>query len=332
MSGDVKQEIKTFRPGAPPPMPPMPTEAQASAAPAPQAPAAPPPPAQDPLAMMNAPSAPKAPPAPPAVPTPPPAASAPAPAAPPQTGYATDTMLLQTKVNGKTVDVPISDVRKSVQMLSAAEQKFAEAGRMRAELQREAELGKTVLAHQNNPQMLLQRLAELTGRPMGVSQEAEDDGLDPHTRELKAELSEMKRVLSSFQQERVQQHTNSTLGAIREELGRFPLYQQDPGELEHAELVVAAFVSKDPNMSRSQIAEIAGELHAKRYETISRQTTLERDQRAANAAMHATVPPSAGTPGLTDNSPPKIEASQWQRGTGAFKAGLENMLAKLTQP
>lgn len=260
-----------------------------------------------------------------------PAATPPAPAQEPTTVYATDAMLLRTKVNGRDVDIPIADARKSAQLLSAAEEGFAKLGRQRAESQREIELGRVVLANLHNPQQLTQRLAEATGRPLVVNAaEAEDDATDPKTRALEAKLRALETKTAGYDQFLAVKQTDETLGAIRGELDRYPLYQQDPGEREHAELVVAAIVSKDMAMSRAQIAEVVGELHARRADTITRQTTLERDQRAADQTRHAALPASAGQPGLTENVPARISSEEWQKGPGAFKAGLDKLLKTLT--
>jgi len=236
-------------------------------------------------------------------------------------------MIVQMTVDGKRIDMPVADLAAKGQMLTAAEKRFADIGRQRAELAgltRETEIGRVVLAHQNNPEVLSQRLAELTGRPLVVNtKEAEDDGLDAHTRAMKAELNELRAKQARTDQFFADRAVNETMGAIERELNKYPLYQADPGERRHAELVVAAFVSKNPD---ADIAEIAGQLHAERSETITRQTTLQRDQRAADIQNHATVPPSAGTPAMTANDPPKHSAEEWQKGPGVFQRGWRNLI------
>lgn len=253
-----------------------------------------------------------------------PVAAAPAPAGP---KYATPDMIVQMTVDRKRVDMPVGDLIAKGQMLTAAEERFKDIGRQRAELAgltREAEIGRVVLAHQNNPEMLSTRLAELTGRPLVVNtKEVEDDGLDAPTRAMKAELSELRAKQARTDQFFASQAVNETMGTIGRELNKYPAYQQDQRLRGRAELVVAAFVSKNPD---ANIGEIIGELHAEDSAILIERTTLQRDQRAADMQVHATVPSSAATPALTANDPPKHSAEDWQKGPGVFSRGWRNLL------
>lgn len=271
-----------------------------------------------------APTPPRAPqvPAPPApraanapVPVVTPAPQEPAPAGP---KLATDDMLVKVNLDGREVEMPVSTVKKEVKLGMLYEQRLAQLGRQQAELTRAAEVGNLVLAHKNDPEQLTKRLAE----HLGIQLQAEhtndaDDGLEPAQKALDARL---KRLEAQLTQQYAEKQASTLQAAIEEELQKYPLFKNDRGELQAAMTVVAANIREGMSPEKAP-AFIAG-WHQDRADAIKRLTTLERDQRVEAAAIHATVPPSAGTPALTANDPPRLETKDLQRNAAdAFRRG-----------
>jgi hypothetical protein len=77
------------------------------------------------------------------------------------------------------------------------------------------------------------------------------------------------------------------------------------------------------------LEEVAAELHALQADMLSDFMSSQRDQRASAASQLAGIPPAAGTPGLTANTPPKpsakdLQSGQWRSGFKSFMNQLRN--------
>ena len=318
MSDVINSQLKRI---SMPSVPPPPPEA---AAPAPT-----PVPAQLPVPREIAPPAPVAAPAP-----------TPAPAAPaaPNVTYADPKAMVQVTVDGKRMDVPVGDAIAQYQMREAAQKRLADLNRMQnetaGELALARELRNTALT---NPDAV----ADLLQRKLGVQIRAPapqdvDDGSDPKIRDLEARLRIAEAKAGKVDHFLAERRTEAELSDLHRELAKYPLYQPGSGEFKNAERVVAATIAlsrvNGEEMSQSAVADFISQLHAERAGELTAQTTQERDTRAATAALLATVPVSAGTPGLTDTTPPKVEKESWLRGTGGFRKGMQAVIDRALNP
>lgn len=270
-------------------------------------------------------------PAAPVAPATPPAAAAPAPAAPaastPAVGqYADPNALARTVVNGRVMDVPVSDLVKNHQLLSASEEKFRTANILKAQYAADIQMSQELRSlARTNPEMALRRFSELTGVPLGANpMQADDENVDPAIKQVRAQLAALQAQNNELHQF-VQKHTTQEkLDEIRAEVSKLPLYQGDAEAIEQAEVVVAAYLVSPAGKDMS-VREIAQELHAKQEAMLRKHLTTQRDTRAANAEALATVPPSSGAPGLTQPAPFKASPQEIQRGT--YKQKLDGLLA-----
>lgn len=284
-------------------------------------------PALPPMPAAPAPKAPAAPVA--AAPAAPPPAAAPTPA---EQRFADENAIIRTIVDGKPRDITVKDARDSWQIRTAAEKRLAEANKLQNEGAADIAFARQVRTalQQTNPQAALQELQRVTGRDLGVNTtEAEDDGTDPQIRDLKAKLALLENRTGRYDKLLAEQQVSDTVGAIRQELQKFPLYQQDSGEAGDAEIVVAAHIAQRPGMTRAEIADLVGELHARRSDTIQRATTSERNQRVASVAENASVDPASGTPGLSTIQTEKPSKEDWHN--GKWKRGFDNVLSRVTR-
>lgn len=264
-------------------------------------------------------------PATPAAPAPVAAAPAPAPV-PGAPQYADLNALARTNVNGRVVDVPVADLVKNHQILSAAEEKFRTANTLKAQYAGDIQMSQE-LRHlaQTNPEMALRRFSELTGVPLGANPtQADDENVDPAIRQVRAQLATLQAQNAELHQF-VQKHTTQEkLDEIRSEVSQLPLYQGDAEAIEQAEIVVAAYLVSPAGQGRTA-REIAQELHTKQAAMLQKHLTTQRDTRAANAEALASVPPSAGSPGLTQPTSFKATPQEMQR--GSWKQKLDVHLA-----
>lgn len=241
--------------------------------------------------------------------------------------------LVPTTVDGKRMMVPLKDVVASYQMRTAAEKRLAEANRLQNEHAGDLALARQVRAalQDPNPQAALRELERVSGRSFGMNNttQAEDDGTDPALRDLRAKMAAIEARDARLNQFFAKQETDEKLQAIHSELQKYPLYQQDPGEFENAEVVVAAHMVKNPAMTRAEIADLVNALHERRSDTIQRLTTSERNQRAAAVSEAGTVPPSAGTPSLTTIPSQKPSKEDWQN--NGWQRKLSNFVAGVTR-
>lgn len=275
-----------------------------------------------PTAAQNAPPQPAAAPAP----APTPVAQAPAPTQqqPAQTPVNLDA-IVQAKVDGRTIDVPIKDLVAQYQMRSAAEKRLAEANALQNSRANQVRLGEFIEQNaRTNPDAVLAKLRELGLTGVGATPTDANDDVSPETRELRTRLAQLEAQGQALNQYLARQQTDAKVNEIRAELTKFPLYQGSPEAMQQAEIVVAAYLVKNPE---SNVGDIAGELHAKQAEMVRQHLTNERDTRAANVQNMASVPPSAGTPSMTDQTIPKPTGAQLR--DGSWKKGFDEAFSKL---
>ncbi len=275
-----------------------------------------------PTAAQNAPAAPAAAPAP----TPAPVAQMPAPTppAPAQQPVNLDA-IVQAKVDGRVIDVPIKDLVAQYQMRSAAEKRLAEANALQNARANQVRLGEFIEQNaRTNPDAVMARLRELGLTGVGATPTDANDDVSPETRELRTRLAQLEAQGQALNQYLARQQTDAKVNEIRAELSKFPLYQGSPEAMQQAEIVVAAYLVKNPE---SNVGDIAGELHAKQAEMVRQHLTNERDTRAANVQNMASVPPSAGTPSMTEQTIPKPTGAQLR--DGSWKKGFDEAFSKL---
>lgn len=291
------------------PMPPPPTAAQ-NAAPTPAAPAAP-----AVSATSQTPSLPAA--------TTPPQAAAPA---QPALTYVDMGAMAQAKVDGKTLDVPVKELVANYQMRTAAEKRLAEANRLQNQYADQVRLGSFIEQNlRSNPDAVMAKLRELGLQGGGATAtETDDDSVSPEIRQVRAQLAQIQAQNAQLNQFVARAQTEEKVSEIRQALGQFPLYQGDADALAQAEVVVAAYLVKDPS---ANVVDIAGELHSKQAAMLQRRLTNERDTRTANVQNLASVPPSAGTPGMTEQTIPKPTGAQLR--DGSWKRGFDDAFSKL---
>ncbi len=275
-----------------------------------------------PTAAQNAPAAPAAAPAP----TPAPVAQTPAPTppAPVQQPVNMDA-IVQAKVDGRVIDVPIKDLVAQYQMRSAAEKRLAEANALQNARANQVRLGEFIEQNaRTNPDAVMAKLRELGLSGVGATPTDANDDVSPETRELRTRLAQLEAQGQALNQYLARQQTDAKVNEIRAELSKFPLYQGSPEAMQQAEIVVAAYLVKNPE---SNVGDIAGELHAKQSEMVRQHLTNERDTRAANVQNMASVPPSAGTPSMTEQTIPKPTGAQLR--DGSWKKGFDEAFSKL---
>ena len=283
------------------PMPPPPTAAQ-NVAPTPAAAPAPAPVAQ----------------------TPAPAAAAPAPAQAPAPTVNLDA-IVQAKVDGRTFDVPVKDLIAQYQMRSAAEKRLTDANRLQNERAAQVQLGEFIERNaRTNPDAVMAKLRELGLSGGGATPTDANEDVSPETRELRTRLAQLEAQGQALNQYLARQQTDAKVNEIRAELSKYPLYQGSPEAMQQAEIVVAAYLVREPG---SNVGDIASELHAKQAEMVRQHLTNERDNRAANVQNMASVPPSAGTPSMTEQTIPKPTGAQLR--DGSWKKSFDENFAKL---
>lgn len=258
-----------------------------------------------------------------------PAAPAPvaaAPAAPaPVAEYAADTALVRLRVDGRDVDVPVGELKAVGQLRTAAEKRFADANALKTQYAGDIAFANEMRSlSQTNPEEAARRFQQLTGRPLpgATPTQADDENVDPAIRQVRAQLALLQTQNAELTKFAQRFQTQEAVDSIRSELQKFPLYQGDAEALRQAEVVVAAYLVNNPDRP---ISEMAGELHAMQSDMLRRHQTTQRDTRAANAEALASVPPSAGSPGLTQPTPFKATPGEMQR--GSWKQKLDVHLA-----
>jgi hypothetical protein len=248
--------------------------------------------------------------------------------------YAPDNAVVRLKVDGREMDTTVADLRKSAQMASAAEKRLQEANALKAQHAGAIEFAsqmETLL--RTNPDAALaeiqRRASQLHGRPIGVgSTDASYSGeeLDPVTKQTRSELMQIQSKIAELTKFRDELTTQSHMDRIKSVVGSLPLYQGNAKAREQAEVVVAAYQMANPS---KPLEEVAAELHALQADMLSDFMSSQRDQRASAASQLAGIPPAAGTPGLTANTPPKpsakdLQSGQWRSGFKSFVNQLRN--------
>lgn len=252
----------------------------------------------------------------------------------PAVPYAADNAVVRLKVDGREMDTTVADLRRSAQMASAAEKRLQEANALKAQHAGAIEFASQMeTLMRTNPEAALaeiqRRASQLHGRQIGVgstdaSYSSED--LDPVTKQTRSDLMQIQSQLAELTKFRDELTTKSHMDRIKSVVGSLPLYQGNAKAREQAEVVVAAYQMANPN---KPLEEVAAELHAMQADMLSDFMSSQRDQRATNTSQLAGVPPTAGTPALTTNTPPKpsakdLQSGQWRSGFKSFVNQLKN--------
>lgn len=255
-----------------------------------------------------------------------------APAAPSPVAYAPDDAYVRTVVDGKAMDMKVSDLRASAQLRSAAEKRLNEANRLMTEnrslLERRGDLDaldRVRTMARTDPQAAQEEAARLLGlrpRPGADNSVSQPDGDEaPETRALRAELTALREEVNGINQFRNQIATQETVRQVKAIVREYPLYQRDEGAARRAETIVAAYMANNPDAS---LREVAGVVHAEDTDFVTRQLQAQRDQRAQTAEQLVSLPPGVGTPGTTPvevATPDKgsFLGDGWKKGQGSLR-------------
>lgn len=269
-------------------------------------------------------------PAPTPAPQPQPAA-APAPQA---VGYVPDDAVVRAVVDGKPLDVRVSDLKRQYQMQSAAEKRLAEANQLRTQYRSDLDTMERIrnLAR-INPAAAQEELHKTFGlRPtqtgadnQGNYSQANLNGEEaPETTALRSEIAQLRAEMAGINQFRDQMLVQSVTQQVKEAVRTLPLYQRDEQAARRAELFVAQYLSQNPTATAN---EVAGAVHAEDVEFVQRQLQAQRDQRVTNTSNLASVPPSVGTPGVNPPQIPKPSIEEIR--SGAWKKRLDSYVGEV---
>lgn len=260
------------------------------------------------------------------------------PATPPVTpptppNYASGDALYPTKVDGKSLAVPVKDLAVSYQFQGAAEKRLADANRIYTENRDQLDsfrrmealairLGIDSTSLRTNPEAAAAEMARKLGiqppqHGNGADNSAtNDDGTDPALRALRSELAANKAMLTDLtgrldkgDQEKA---TGRVMSEIKSRLSAYPLYQGEETLSRQAEdLVVLRHLA-----DRSKpIAQVVAEVYSEHEEIETSRVTKIRDTRTSNADATRTLPPGTGTPGLSIDEMPKVtDKKDWTNG------------------
>lgn len=241
--------------------------------------------------------------------------------APAQVQYVRPEQMAQVQVDGRKMDVPVADLVRKYQVGSAAEQRLQQANQMADRYRSDLDAVQRIRTlASSNPQAALEEARRSLGLqlpPKASDNPQGEPDPDPQTTRIMSELSALKAQLAGMDQFREQVVTNSVTQEIAAAVRSMPLYAADPNQAARAERFVAAYLQANPQAS---IREVAGLVHADDVEFVQRQIQQTRDQRAGNVQQLASVPPSSGTPGLSQipearMTPAELKA---QSSRGAF--------------
>lgn len=238
---------------------------------------------------------------------------------------ANDDMLVEVVVDGKKVQEPVSKLRASYQIQSAAEARLNAAKQYQQEYRAQVELSNRLenLLQTRGPEAAVeefQRIAErAAGRPVKRSEAQQqstdvDTPADPNTTGLQRELQEVKDQLQELTGFKRSITTERAAAKIRSDLAQYPVYREDPELLERAATVVGAMKVAFPDRPEDQVI---AEIHAQDQALITRQLKQVHDNRLARAGVTRAVNPQLGTPAMTDFKPPTYE--DFKKGTWSEK-------------
>lgn len=254
----------------------------------------------------------------PGVPQPTPQATAPqaptapaAPAAPSPVQYVAGDAMARAVVDGKPMDVRVSDLVRQYQIGSAAEQRLAQANRLADQHRGDLETVQRIRTlATSNPQAALEEARQRLGLPIPPKASDNPQGdpdQDPQTTRIMAELQALRTRVQEHDQFQASMVTQSVTQQIDAAVRELPLYAGDPVQAARASRFVAAYLQSNPTAS---IREIAGLVHADDVELVTRQIQQKHDQRAGNVQQLATIPAGSGSPALAQAPSAKMTEAE----------------------
>lgn len=278
------------------------------------------------------------PPAVPAAPAPPPGAPTgqvqpTPPQAPPVVPYVQDTGLVRVVVDGKPMDVPVADLKAKYQIGSAAEKRLNEANQLRNGSREAIALhDRLATLARTDPRAFQEEAHKAFGiRPAQQADNSNpaptDPNEDPQTAALRRQVAELQQTVHGLKQFEGHVLMQSEAQTVRSVMQQYPLYQRSEAARQRAELTVATALANNPGMGA---AEVVAQVHALDVEFLQSETQRTYDARTGIAQQHASLPPNAGSPSLTEVAIPKMTAEQHQRPASnaarAFAAEIKRSL------
>ena len=273
--------------------------------------------------------------------------NAPAPAAAqPAAPTAPPDQLVEVKVDGKTYMEPVSKLRESYQIQSAAQKRLEQANALRSQHQEAVTFYEGLQdAVARDPEGAVERIRkfaeERAGRPLRAATKNTSveipDGLEEMSPHNKATLERLQAVETELNTVRRHTSADRVQREVQAVLSTYPIYDQNHGSYDEdaraqAELVLLASAEKFPGRP---LDEIAAATHTRHANMLARALTRTRDHRDEAARNNAGVPPSQGTPATAERqkfsradikngrAQAAIEAMQ-KRGGGLLRAMFPN--------
>jgi hypothetical protein len=234
-------------------------------------------------------------------------------------------------IDGKAMDVPLSELTRKYQIGGAAENRLAEANRIldaaRSERATLDSIARIRTLAQTDPRAAAEEARRSLGLQLPVAASGNQglDGNEPDAAAaaIQAELATIKQRLAQAEQVSAQAATRDVVQQIRAAVQAYPLYQQDPSASERAEKFVLVAVNSVPGIS---IKDAAASVHADDVDLITRHTQQTRNQRAATSEQLTTMPPGSGSPAMSQ-LPSDLKMTPEEMKRGDVRGALGRVLA-----